>query len=254
MNMDWPMFKGSKFVWLLLFSSTSSYSLSPNGYYDIHQAVGYLEAYANGSCAQGKRWSAEFVRNLDKQPPEKPLSNFISAIKDRLNREKLELADLEQFRLDLHLKAEGGGYKHSTKWHDEIVNRCRSSDGGKGANILSSLELLTSGEILFECTILEVTSSDMQSKTVPKIKKYTTIRMDATREKSALIQIGNFKETVAQAAIHRNKLPDTEKFKIYLKDSYLFLYLKGKPLSRDGDFSLESVNGQLRSWGRVTCH
>lgn len=235
----------SFFISLLLIIVNSAYGMSSDG---------YLEAYAHGSCPQGKKWASEFMTLLNKEPPRDSLLKFISAVEDRLKRKSLDLTDLEQVRLNLHLAAESGRHLHSSGWHDEIVNRCQSSGADRIAQLLSGVELLIPGEILFECTVLEVNSSAKENKTGPKIKKHSAIRADVVAGNKAVIQVGGFKVTLAPSSIQRNKKPDAEDLKLDLKDAFLFLHLKGKPLSRNGDFTLTDSKQRSLAWGRVTCH
>ncbi len=97
-------------------------------FFDLHQAVGFLEAYESERCATGLA-KAQVYLNMASDSLRRHPSPDLASIAVRLrgltdSSESAQLLQVEQLRERLHAAAAANGYEHSDSWNQEFWN-CR---------------------------------------------------------------------------------------------------------------------------------
>lgn len=103
---------------------------SSGAFYDLHQAVGFFEAYKGGHCVSGMGKANDFLSiariNLSKNP-DGDLALVAGQIENLSGlRESAQIVDIERVREQLHAIAAAKGYRHDDSWNDNFL-KCKDA-------------------------------------------------------------------------------------------------------------------------------
>jgi hypothetical protein len=118
---------GSALVFIIRFVliSPSSFGHHNDAYMRLHQGTAFFEAYLQQKCNLGRQEALTLINRSQREKVDPDIKRKIDELNSLIDaKTQPPIVLMEKFRLEVHELLTKKRYRHSDRWHEEVVAKC----------------------------------------------------------------------------------------------------------------------------------